>query len=181
MVNKTLLLFLIILLGFVSCVERPDFDQLDDLRVTPTIESSILYVESPEDLLNKSTDSIFYSQNFSFDGFSEDVFADRVLEGVISYELENTTSKELEIIIGFLDENGSLLDVEKFHMDPAPTIPLKRDVEYGGGSGKSLEIIKNTSSIGFNITNMGDHTSISNLPDPKIIFRSSGKFRMRIR
>ncbi|MDX1363766.1 hypothetical protein [Arenibacter latericius] len=180
MANKSFLLSLIFLLGFASCVERPDFDQLDDLSVTPTIEGSILYVESPEDLLNKSADTVFYSQDFSFNGFNEDVFADRVLEGTISYEVENTTSKELEVTITFLDENEIVLDEEKFSMAPEPTSILKRDVAYGG-FGKSLEIIKNTSIIRFSVRNLGDTSSISSLPDPKIIFRSSGKFMMRLR
>jgi len=172
---------LFLLLGIISCMEEQDFDQADDIGANPVIEASILYIESPENLLNQTTTSDFYSREFNFDGFSEDIFADRVLDGTIFYELENTTSKELEVTVEFLDEAGEPLDLQIFHIDPAPTAVLKVEVAYGSGSGRSIEIIKNTSGIRVGVQNLGDNISVSTLPDPKIIFRSSGKFRMRLR
>ncbi|HLT51523.1 MAG TPA: hypothetical protein VKZ93_06170, partial [Arenibacter sp.] len=74
--------------------------------------------------MNQTTTSDFYSREFNFDGFSEDIFADRVLDGTIFYELENTTSKELEVTVEFLDEAGEPLDLQIFHIDPAPTAVL---------------------------------------------------------
>jgi len=172
---------LLLLLGLNSCVEKLNFDQYDDLEITPTVEASILYVESPERIINESPGQNFYSQDFNFDAFSEDAFADRVLDGYMFYEIENTTSKELEARVEFLDEQGSVLDYEDFHVDPAPTPLTQIPVAYGTGGGKSIEIIKNTSGIRINVQNLGDNSSVSNLPDPKIIFRSSGKFRLRLR
>ncbi|MCM4168493.1 hypothetical protein KCTC52924_02068 [Arenibacter antarcticus] len=180
MFNKILLVSLL-LLGFVSCVEKQNFDQLDDLNITPTIEGSILYIEAPEVLINQSTDTIFYSQDFNFDGFSEDVFSERVVDGFVYYEIENTTSKELEVTVEFLDDEGGLLDIQSFHIVPAPMGLDQREVAYGSGSGKSIEIIKNTSSIKVFIRNLGDNSSLSKLPDPKIIFRSRGEFKIELR
>lgn len=171
----------LLLLGMNSCVEKLNFDQYDDLEITPTVEASILYVESPERIINASPGQNFYSQDLNFDAFSEDAFADRVLDGYMFYEIENTTSKELEATVEFLDEQGNVLDDQYFHVDPAPTPLTQIQVAYGTGSGKSIEIIKNTSSIRINVQNLGDNSSVSNLPDPKIIFRSSGKFRLRLK
>lgn len=169
------------LLGIISCMEKQDFDQADDINANPVIEGSILYIESPENLLNLTTGTEFYSHEFNFDGFSEAIFADRVLDGIIFYELENTTSKELEATVEFVDEGGTILDIQSFHIDPAPTDLVRIEVAYGGGSGKNIGIIRNTSGIRVSVRNLGDNTSVSTLPDPKIIFRSSGKFRMRLR
>lgn len=180
MLNKILLVSFL-LLGCVSCVEKQNFDQFQDLSIIPTIEGSILYIESPEQFLNQSTGTNFYSYDFNFDGFSEDVFAERVLDGIVFYEIENTTSKELEATVEFLDEEGATLDIQYFQIDPAPTALVKLEVAYGSNSGKSIEIIKNTSSIKVSVRNLGDNSSVSTLPDPKIIFRSSGKFRMELR
>ena len=55
-----------------SCVDKQDFDQLDNLNVTPTAEASILYVETPERIINQVSGTNFYSQTFNFDAFSED-------------------------------------------------------------------------------------------------------------
>ncbi len=180
MKNK-ILLPAFILLAFYSCIERQNFDQYDDLEIIPTVEAGILYIESPERLLNEIPGQDFYSQDFNFDGFSVDAFSDRVLDGFVFYEIENTTSKEMEATVEFLDEAGNTLDTQYFHVDPAPTPLLQRQVAYGNGTGRSIEIIKNTSSIQVSVRNLGDNSSVSSLPDPKIIFRSSGKFRLRLK
>jgi len=163
-----------------SCMEKQDFDQYDDLEITPTFEASILYLETPEDYINGFTTANYYSQEFNFDAFTEDIFSERVLDGVITYEIENTTSKPLEIILQFLDEGGAVLDVESFSIDPAPTAILRREIAYGN-TGRSIDIIRNTSSIQINGINLGDASSTSNLPDPLFTLSSSGKFRVRLK
>lgn len=163
-----------------SCSEEQDFGQYDDLSVTPTYETSIFYVKAQESIINSVTGLNFYTEDFNFDAFEEDFFSERVLEGVITYELENTTSKEIEVLIEFLDQNGTVLDGEFFQMDEAPTAQLIREVAYGS-TGKSLDIIRNTSEIRLSARNLGDNSSTSDLPDPAIELRSSAKFTVRVK
>lgn len=179
--DKYLLAFFILIGLLGSCVEEQNFDQYDDLQIAPTVEASILYVESPESYINQASVPYFFSQNFNFDAFSEQYFAEKVLDGAITYEIENTTSKQLEILVEFLDEAGNILDSELFMVEPAPTEILQREVAYGSATGRSIEIIKNTSGIRVSARNLGDNTSVSGLPDPKIIIRSSGKFRIDLK
>ena len=164
----------------LSCSEKQDFDQLDDLEITPTYETSVFYVKAQESLINRVSGLSFFTQDFNFDAFEEPFFADRVLSGVISYELENTTSKPIEISLEFLDENENILDTEEFRMDAAPTSTLIRNVAYGP-TGKSLDIIKNTSKIRLVATNLGDGSSTSNLTNPSIVLRSSAKFTLELK
>jgi hypothetical protein len=172
---------LIVISIISSCAEEQDFNQYDDISVTPTIEGSVLYVESPERIINQVIGVSFISQDFNFDAFSEDFIAERVLDGTVTYEVENTTSKELDLIVEFLDDGGNVLDTETFAIDAAPTAILRRDIAYGGISGRSIDIIRNTSSIRVSARNRGDNTSVSTLPDPKIILRSSAKLRIRLK
>lgn len=172
---------LLFLMGLSSCVEEQNFDQFDDLNIIPTVEANIVYVESPESVINDAPGAVWYIQTFNFDAFNEDFFAENVLDGVIVYELENTTSKELEIIFEYLDEAGNVLDTETFNIDPAPTAILRRETTYGTATGRSIDIIRNTSGIRVNASNLGDNTSVSSLPNPEIIFRSSGKFRLQLK
>lgn len=174
-------LFSFLFLGLWSCVEQQNFDQFDDLQIIPTLEASILYVESPESVINDAGAAVWYIQTFNFDAFNEQFFAENVLDGVITYELENTTSKPLEILFEYLDEAGNLLDSEFFSLDPAPTAVLRRETAYGTPTGRSIDIIRNTSAVRVNANNLGDTTSVSSLPDPMIIFRSSGKFRLQLK
>ncbi len=179
--KKLLFTSLLFLIGLSSCVEEQNFDQWDDLEIIPTVEASILYVESPESVINDAQGAVWYIQTFNFDAFSEDFFAENVLDGVIVYELENTTSKDLEIIFEYLDDAGNVLDTETFTIPPAPTAVIRRETTYGTPTGRNLDIIRNTSEIRVNASNFGDTTSTSSLPDPKIIFRSSAKFRLQLK
>ncbi|SEL14867.1 hypothetical protein SAMN04488008_10310 [Maribacter orientalis] len=172
-----------VIFGFllvIACSEPQDFDQLDNLEITPTYETSVFYVKAQESLINRVSGLSFFTQDFNFDAFEEPFFAERVLSGVLSYELENTTSKPIEISLEFLDENENILDTEEFRMDAAPTSTLIRNVAYGP-TGKSLDIIKNTSKIRLVATNLGDGSSTSNLTNPSIVLRSSAKFTLELK
>ncbi len=177
---KATISFVLACISF-SCADKQNFDQYDDLGITPTVASSLVYVESPEEYINNTAGLDFYTQDFNFDAFNEDFFAERVLDGSITYELENTTSKPLEITLSFLDDDGNVLDTENFSVDPAPTAVLTREVFYGGPTGRSIDIIRNTSAFRVTARNLGDNTSVSGIPDPKIIFRSSARFRLRLK
>ncbi|MBQ4914093.1 hypothetical protein J8L85_06580 [Maribacter sp. MMG018] len=163
-----------------SCSEEQDFGQYDDLSITPTFETSIFFVKAQESIINRVSGLNFYTQDFNFDAFEEEFFSERVQEGVITYELENTTSKEIEVLIEFLDDNETVLDSEFFRMDGAPTAQLIREVAYGS-TGKNLDIIRNTSEVRLSARNLGDNSSTSDLPDPAIVLRSSAKFTVRVK
>lgn len=163
----------------MSCVEKQDLNQLDNLNITPAITSSLVYVESPESVINASPIN-FYENNFIFEAFSDSFFSKRVIEGSITYEVENTTSKELRITLQFLDIEGLILDQEEFIMQPEPTAILFRQVFYGP-SGKDLNILTSTSGISVLAENLGDNSSVSSIADPKFIFKSNGEFTLRIK
>lgn len=180
---KTLRIFVVLILGFglhYSCSEKQDFTQFDDLSITPTLETSIFFVKVQESLINRAVNLNFFTQDFNFDAFEADFFADRVLEGTISYELQNTTSKPIQIELQFLDGNDFLLDREIFIMDAAPTALLTREVAYGN-SGKSLDFLRNTSKVRLNASNFGDNSSVSGISGAAIELRSSAQFMLRLK
>ncbi len=163
-----------------SCSDEQNFDQFDDLSVTPSVASSIFYLESDENTINLAGSGNFYSQVFTFEAFNEAFISDNILDGVITYEVENTTSKEIDILIEFLDAAGTVLDTESFTIEPAPAPTLERQIAYGNG-GRSLDILRNTTEIRVGGANQGDDTSVSSEPDPRIILKSSAVFRLRLR
>ena len=166
---------------FWSCSDEQDFDQFDDLDIIPTLEAALLYVEVPEDIINQGTGINFYSQVFNFDAFEEPFVADNVLDGTLSYQVENTTSKPIDVTIEFLDDAGNVLDTENFTLNPAPTAVLNREITYGTPSGRSIDIIRNTSAIRVTGVNLGDTSSVSALPEPSVFLRSSAQFRLRLK
>ena len=169
------------LLFFIaSCTEEQDFNQIDDLRVTPTLASGLFYLESDEETINAAGAlSSFYFQEINFEAFNEQYVAERLLEGVITYEMDNTTSKELRIIIEFLDEAGQPLDTEIFTIEANPSETVVREVIYGP-EGEPIEILTNTSSLRITANNLSDDTSVSSAEDPKLILRSGGEFLFQL-
>lgn len=170
----------LLFIGITSCTENLDFNQYDDLEATPSYEASIFYLESPEGIINQVVGANIFTQNYNFDAFSSPIFADRVIEGTITYVFENTTSKDLEITIEFLDEADNTTDKTVFRIEKAPSPISQYEFTYGD-SGKSIDIIKTLSTIRVTAENLGDNTSVSDLPKPLIILKSSGKFRVRLK
>ena len=164
-----------------SCSEEQDFNQFDNLSIIPTAEASLLFVEVPEEVINLGSGINFYTQTFNFDAFEEQFFAENVLDGTITYEVENTTSKPIDVVIEFLDAAGNVLDVENFSVGAAPTAILQREITYGTPTGRPIDIIINTSAIRVTGVNLGDTTSVSPLPDPTVFLRSSAQFRIRLK
>ncbi len=175
------LFYFISVLGlFHSCAEKQDFDQFEDLEIIPVAESSLLYVETPEQIINEVNGLNFFSQSFNFDAFNEPFVEENIIEGIITYEIENTTSKPLDISFEFLDEFGNSLDLEFFSIEAAPTAVLTREIAYGP-TGRSMDIIRNTSAIRVSAINRGDNTSISALPNPAVFLRSSAQFSINLK
>jgi len=175
----TLFLLAMIMAPAISCSEEQDFNQIDDLNVVPTLATSLLYIESDEGTINLAGTGNFYSQVFTFEAFNEPFIADNVLDGTITYQVENTTSKEIDILVEFLDEAGNVLDAEAFTIQPEPAPLLERQIAYGNG-GRNLDILRNTTNIRVGGQNQGDDTSVSSQPNPRIILRSSAEFRLRL-
>ncbi len=178
--NRVFILGLLVMLVLVSCSEQQDFDQYKQLQVRPTIESGLVYVEVPEYFINAAFVANVVTDEYEFELFADDYFVERVLDGVITYEIENTTSKDITATLELLDQNGAVLDFEIFQINEAPSADLVRETHYGPG-GKSIEIIKNLALVRVTVTNEGDQLSISDLPEPKIKIRSKGEFTIRVR
>ncbi|MEM9078530.1 MAG: hypothetical protein AAGC43_15925 [Bacteroidota bacterium] len=175
---KLSLLFTIVILLFlgISCSDEQDFDQFDDLSITPAVASSIFSFEADEDFINTiTTVNTFYTQTFIFEAFSEQFVAERLIEGTITYDFENTTSKPLNIIVEFLDEVGNVLDFENFSIAQGPNETQTRNVAYGP-NGKPLDILINTASIRVTGRNLGDNVSVSTEPDAKVTMKSAAEF-----
>lgn len=175
-----LLVFFICSATLLSCVEEQDFNQFDDLSVTPTVEASLLYVEAPESAINDSEGADVISRNFNFDTFTSENFASRVLDGTLTYVIQNTTSKALSITIELLNAEEKVINREILSVEPE--MPESITTIFYGDATRPIGIIRQTLSIRVTVTNTnGDTTSISDLPDPKIILKSSGKFRLNLK
>ena len=179
MKKKAFNLALVFLICMSSCSDELDFDQVDSLEITPTFESSVIFVEATEQIINLIGDPEVFVENFEFEAFSSDVFSNRVIEGELTYVIQNTTSKPFEILIEFLNAEGVTIDMESFNV-AAPTSNFMRTVSYGN-TGRDLDIIRTLSALKITARNLGDNISVSDIPNSKISLQTSGKFRVRLK
>lgn len=180
MKNKVNFLWICLIFLMSSCAEEQNFDQFDEIAIVPEVEAALLYLETPEEVINAEPGITFVSTTFDFDAFREKFVAERILDGFLIYQLENTTSKPLRLSIEFLSEAGNVLDAETFTMDAAPTALLTREVAYGP-AGKPVDILRNTAALRVSGTNLGDTSSVSGEPEPRFVLRSTAKFRLELR
>jgi len=162
-----------------SCSDELDFDQLDDLQVTPELVSSIIFIEVEEFAFSLLPTGMSFTNDFAFEAFNEDLFARRVISGVITYEIVNTTSLPLDISFVFLDENGDERDSEVFNS--LPGITEERKVSYGPLGENNLDIITNTTKIGLRVENRGSNVNLSGSLDDKITLRSKAEFKVALK
>ena len=177
---KKAFVVLSLILFHLSCAEEQDLGQFDDLSIEPIVASSIFYFESDENTINAIGIANFYEQLFTFEAFSDPNVADKILDGVITYQIENTTSKSLGLEIEFLDANGNTLDTESFTIEADPSPLLERQIAYGEG-GRNLDILRNSTNIRVSGENFGNAISLSAQNEPKVILRSSAAFRLKLR
>lgn len=179
--GRLLLAFILVPLIFCSCTEEQDFNQFNDLRITPLVASGLIYLESDEATINAVGGlGNFYVQTINFDAFNEQFVSENLLEGTLFYEIDNTTSKRLAITIEFLDAANNVLDVESFDVQPNQPTTFVREVDYGP-TGKNLNILRETSSIRVAASNLSDSTSISSDPEPKVILRTAAEFLFQLK
>lgn len=174
---KIVLLFFSITL--FSCIEDLVDENVGGV-FTPTVTGSILYLEATEALINSSATTPVLVETANFDGFKSEAFAGRVLSGSITYEITNSTSKNLTLIIDLLDDNNAVLDTESITIPANTTSVITREVFYGPPTGRDINNIKNLSAIRTILTNNSDSTSVSSASDPKLIFKSKGEFKLQL-
>jgi len=178
--SPLILAFFICFLSIFSCSDEQDFDQARVLEVIPDISGSVIYLETTETAINAISPAPI-SQNINFDGFASGFFSDRVISGFLKFQFDNTTSKNIQIRIAFLDAANNPLDSVTIQVPAGPPLRrVDREFFYGPPSGSSIDIIRNTSSLQLTFINNSNNTSVSSLPDPKLIFKSSASFKLRI-
>lgn len=102
------LIYLLILsiLLFTSCVKNVDFDQVDDIEITPVVKASLIYFDitaSDFDVTSFNTDVT------EFQLFDNNTVQDDVTKIDLIFDIENTFNKNFNIIYSFLNEAGEVV------------------------------------------------------------------------
>jgi hypothetical protein len=165
---------------FFSCSSDLDFDQVNDLTLTPVYVANLAYFDVPA---NKFIDN-GSAQEIAFDiqpfkAFKEKFFKDNLIKAESDFELENTINRPFSLDISLLGQNDEVLDTMTFDI-PA----------YTGGSNviryptevfenQRLVLLKQTVQIGFTVR-IGAGPPLNNSSLGNLKLRSSATAYMLI-
>lgn len=177
-VRVVYLLIPLVVLVLAACVKDQDFGQYDDLQVRPTYEASIIYLQTTQQYMDGVASDTLVSQTYDFGGFSDDLVTERLLEGVMVYELTNMTNRPVTLALDYIDAGGNVLDTQTFLMSAAPTAVQYLEVAYGG-SGRNINIIRNTAAIRMSAV-LGSATTTGD-SQAQFTFKTAARFKIEIK
>lgn len=176
---KRIICFIFLIACSFSCSSDLDFDQANDLKVSPVIVGNLIYFDIPVvDFPNDH--GLGFS--FAFKPQNFDIFRDKYLnkylqEADFYFEVDNTINREFTVEMELLDENNQNLYSIYFDV-PAYNgineITTKKEVFKGA----NLRLLKRTRNMGVNIT--AKPSSISNSTTGSFKLRSSATLYLTI-
>jgi hypothetical protein len=106
-----------------SCIKDVDFDQADDLTLTPVITSSIVYAEVEASRFSENgmeletvTDSLA-----NIEIFENDFIIDNLVRAELVFEATNSINRTFGLQIDFLNAVDELEHTLSFDASPSPT------------------------------------------------------------
>lgn len=169
---------MLLVLGIVSsCVKDIDTGQIDDFSATPIVESSLLRLEVSDSIVDLLPLNTAVKDSLLYEGFRNNVITDHLTKADLYFEFVNTTAKPYNIVIQFVDGTDQVLDSQNFNVSGAVSgeVIVNRTVEY---TGNKLNVITDTQKIRFVAEALAKPNSV--LPDPKLIFKCSGKMYLLV-
>lgn len=121
MFNLSVFVLLIGLLN--SCVKDVDFDQAENLQVSPALEISLIRFDEPASRFvdDSSLEQEVIRDSVRIDIFSDDFVVDNLRRAEFLFETTNSINRAFNAEIQFLNDNNELQHLIEFGVDASPT------------------------------------------------------------
>lgn len=167
----------LLLLVLSSCVNDVDFDQAENLQLSPVVESNIAYfnIEASR-FLDDSNNEINSIEDYTdIDLFTDEFISDNLIKAELLFEFTNSLGRTLDLTMSFLDESGVTVHTVIIVINEggvaAPVVTNHTEVFENA----DLDNLKLTKRIQFTITLQTGGTPIAgNMGSLKL--RSKGTF-----
>jgi len=105
---------------FASCVEDVDFEQAEDIAISPVVESSLIFFDFPASQFSEPTGTAIVeeSDSLELDLFGDDFFRDYLTRAEFFFEVTNSIDRLFRADIIMYDENDQITHV--FSIDVIP-------------------------------------------------------------
>ncbi|MCB4807733.1 hypothetical protein LG651_05680 [Tamlana sp. 62-3] len=166
--------FFIGIILLTSCTEEVDFNQANQIQISPTVELSLVYSQADvNDFLVNGQEVVTTETDFiEVDIFNDQFINDNVTKVDLHFETENTLPREFQYAVNFYTETGNYLYTYSFSsLETSPHIATFENDD--------LNIIKNTSILEF-VISMLPGEALNSETQGAISLKSKGIFYFNI-
>ena len=163
MIVRSSNLFLVALLSFFaySCSSDLDFNQANDLKIKPVIITNLGSFEiDSKDFAGSGIQQTSFSEETTIELFNDSFFRRRLKKVELYFELSNTINRAYVVGLSFLNKNDVIVYSQSLSI-PAYTFGENKIPITDIIVGSSLEQLKETTKIIFDLNQSPQSTSIS--------------------
>lgn len=151
-----------ILIFITSCVKDVDFDQAENLSISPVLESSLIYFnfDAPRFQTNDGTENVVEGDTFEMDIFNDDFARDNLVKAEMFFEVKNSINRRFQAEVQFLDADDQVVHTFTINVIPnGNTEVVTTHTEIF--ENETLNQLKNTVKMGLTLTMFADASGVS--------------------
>ncbi len=179
-IKYSFLVVTIIGLSLLSCVKEVDFDQADDLEISPVIESSLIFFEGQaNNFLLNTNEIISIKDSVTVEFFDSAFIVDNLIKSEFVFEAVNSINRGFQVRVDFINDVEQ--EVHTFTLTASPSTDgndvLSNHTEVF--EDEKLEALKSTTKIVFTLSLLPGETISQSTPG-RIQLKSKAIFYLNI-
>ena len=148
--KKIISLLLLVFISW-SCSSNLDFDQANDIKISPVIVANLTYfdVPAPELVINDVETTVVFNA-LNFDAFRDSFFKDNLVRADLFFEITNTINRDYVIDLFLFNKLNQPIYSINFNVPASsgtPQVVSKTDIFQN----VKLDILKQTEKMGFRL------------------------------
>ncbi|WP_445955858.1 hypothetical protein [Yeosuana sp.] len=164
----------------MSCTKAVDFNQVNDFKITPVFESSLVYLNEPASrFLVKGNEINIVKDSVNIDFFNNQFNADHLVKAEFLFETTNSINRAFQVQVDMFDINNQLQHAFTFTTDASPSNSDVKNEHIEVFEGNALTALLNSSKFVFTLYILPG-VPIDNTTVGSIILRSKAAFYLSI-
>ncbi len=164
----------------VSCTKDVDFNQINDLQITPVFESSLVFIDEPANRFLVNGNEISYLQDsVNIDFFNDSFVVDNLVKAEFLFETTNSINRSFIVEVEMYDDGNQLQHSFSFSSSESPDHSPLVTEHLEVFENDTLEALKNTTKLVFTLKILPGE-SINETTLGRIKLKSKGAFYLKI-
>ncbi|WP_338356677.1 hypothetical protein [Yeosuana marina] len=164
----------------VSCTKDVDFNQFNDLQLTPVFESSLVYIDEPANkFLVNGNETSYLQDSVNIDFFNDSFVVDHLVKAEFLLETTNSINRRFMVEVDMFDDSNQLQHRFSFSSSESPDHSPLVTEHLEVFENDALDALKNTTKLVFTLYILpGEPINETTLG--RITLKSKGSFYLKI-